>query len=141
MLFAGLVMTMINVHGNEHIKGGCILGESEFAHGRTDSQVVVDIRRYAKMYVDNFQKYRNIERIIREGINALLELDQWTQADIVEFTKQQRELLYLSVGKQLATGRVTADVLPAYARTIRKKISDIEVELGCEVLPSPPDNE
>lgn len=129
-----LVLTMSAVFGDEHIKGGCIIGESAVAHGRPDPQAVADIRRYAQLYVSNFQKYRKTERSVRAAINELLELEQWTQADIVAFTKQQRELLYLSVGMQLATGRVTTDELAEYARTIRQKITDIEVELGCDIL-------
>jgi len=129
------VMVNQTVLGNEHIKGGCVIGESAIEHGRTDSEAVADMQRYAQQYVSSFQKFRKAERSLRAAISELLELEQWTQADIVAFTKQQRELLYLSVGMQLATGRVTADELPEYARTIRQKITDIEVELGCDILP------
>ena len=69
---------------------------------------------------------------MRADINELLELKQWTQADIIEFTALQRKLLFLSVGSQLATGRTTTDELPGYATKIREKITDIEIELGCE---------
>ena len=135
LLCVWVVIVLPAAHGNEHIKGTCVIGESAMTHGRSDSQAVADIRSYAQMYVSNFQKYRNSERSVRAAINELLELEQWTQADIVVFTKQQRSLLYLSVGKQLATGRITADELPGYARTIRERITDIEVELGCDILP------
>jgi len=135
MLCMWLALTMPAAFADERIKGGCVIGESAMTHGRSDSQAVADIRSYAQMYVSNFQKYRNTERSVRAAINELLELEQWTQADIVVFTKQQRSLLYLSVGKQLATGRITADELPGYARTIRERITDIEVELGCDILP------
>jgi hypothetical protein len=87
------------------------------------------------LYVGNFQKFRKTERSVRAEINDLLDLEQWTQADIIAFTRQQRELLYLSIGGQLATGRLTSDELAEYARTIRQKITDIEIELGCDILP------
>lgn len=129
-----LVMSMHTAFADEHIKGGCVIGESAIAHGRSDADAITDIRSYAKLYVNNFQKYRKTERNVRVAINELLELEQWTQADIVTFTKQQRELLYMSVGGQLATGRITTDELPEYARTIHQRITDIEVELGCDLL-------
>jgi len=131
------VMVLPAANGNEHIKGGCLVGESALAHGRTDAQAVADMRQYAQLYVKNFRKFREAERDLRSAIRELIELDQWTQADIVEFTRQQRELLYLSVGRQLATGRTTAGELPGYARTIRQKITDIEVGLDCDLLPAP----
>ena len=130
-----LVLVMSNAIADGHISGGCVIGESAVAHGRTDPEAVTDIRRYAQLYTVNFQKFRKTERGIRAAINELLELEQWTQADIISFTKQQRELLYLSIGSQLATGRITVDELPGYAGSIRQKITDIEIELGCDVLP------
>jgi len=135
LLFVCCVQVMTGALADERIDGDCIVGESAIAHGRPDPQAVADIQSYAQLYVSNFQKYRKTERNVREQINALLKLEQWTQDDIVSFTKQQRELLYLSVGKQLATGRITADELPAYASTIRQRITDIEVELDCDLLP------
>ena len=128
-------MAMPGAFGEGHVRGGCTVGESAVAHGRPDADAVTDIRRQAQLYVTNFQKFRKSEFALREAINELLELEQWTQADIIAFTKEQRELLYLSVGRQLATGRITTDELPEYARTIRQRITDIEVELGCDVLP------
>jgi len=128
-------MAMPAALADERIKGGCVIGASDAAHGRSDPAAVADMQRYAQLYVSSFQKYRKTERAVRLGINELLELEQWTQADIVAFTQQQRELLYLSVGMQLATGRATADELPNYASTIRNRITDIEVELGCDMPP------
>ena len=133
LLCAWLVMAMPAVLADERIKGGCTIGASDAAHGRSDPQAAMDMQRYANLYVSSFQKYRKTERTVRLGINKLLELEQWTQTDIVAFTKQQRELLYLSVGMRLATGRTTADELPGYASTIRNRITDIEVELGCDM--------
>jgi hypothetical protein len=121
---------------NERIEGGCIIGESAMAHGRTIPQAVADMEKNAQLYARSFQQFRNSERRVRKQINELLVLELWTQADIITFTKRQRELLYLSVGKQLATGRITADELPEYARTIRQRITDIEIELGCDLLPN-----
>lgn len=135
LLCAWLLLVMSNTFADGHIRGGCVIGESAIAHGRTDPEAVTDIRRYAQLYAGNFQKFRKTERGIRAAINKLLELEQWTQADIISFTKQQRELLYLSIGSQLATGRITVDELPGYAGSIRQKITDIEIELGCDVLP------
>ncbi len=128
-------MPMPGAFGEAHVRGGCTIGESSIAHGRPDQDAVDEIRRNAQLYVTNFQKFRKSEFALREAINELLELEQWTQADIVVFTREQRELLYLSVGRQLATGRITTDELPEYVRTIRQRITDIEVELGCDVLP------
>ncbi len=135
LLFVWLVMAMPAAFADERIKGRCIVGESAIAHGRSNAQAVEDMRGFARLYVSNFQKYRKAERGVRAAINELLELEQWTQTDIIAFTKQQRELLYLSVGSQLANGRVMADELPEIARTIRQKITDIELELGCDLLP------
>lgn len=132
---AWISMTMPGAFGEGHVRGGCTIGESSIAHGRPDQDAVAEIRRNAQLYVTNFQKFRKSEFALREAINELLELEQWTQADIVVFTREQRELLYLSVGRQLATGRITTDELPEYVRTIRQRITDIEVELGCDVLP------
>ena len=128
-----LVTSMPVALADEHIKGGCVIGASDAAHGRSDPEAIADMQRYAQLYVSSFQKYRKTERTVRLGINELLELEQWTQADIIVFTKRQRELLYLSVGMRLATGRTTADELPNYASTIRNRITDIEVELGCDM--------
>jgi len=133
--FTGLMLVMPVAFADGRIRDGCVIGESAMAHGRTDPEAVMDMRRYAQLYAGNFQGFRKTERSIRAAINELLVLEQWTQADIVSFTKRQRELLYLSVGSQLATGRITTDELPGYAGTIRQKITDIEIELGCEVLP------
>ena len=135
LLCVWMMLITPNAFAEGHIRGGCVIGESAIAHGRTDPEAVADIRRYAQLYASNFQRFRKTERSIRKEINELLELEQWAQADIISFTKQQRELLYLSVGAQLATGRITADELPGYAGTIRQKITDIEIGLGCDVLP------
>lgn len=118
-----------------HIRGGCTVGQSELAHGFSDDRAIQQMRDYARMYATRFKQFRETERDTRSSINELLELEQWTQQDIVAFTELQRKLLYLSVGSQLATGRVIVDELPAYARTIRQKITDIEIELGCDSLP------
>ncbi len=130
------VLSMASSVADERIKDGCVIGESAIVHGRSESQAVADMRRYAQLYVSNFQRYRKTERSVRAQINALLELEQWTQADIVMFTKQQRELLYLSIGMQLATGRITADELSGYAGSVRQRIADIEIELGCDLMPA-----
>lgn len=135
LLCVWLVVTLPAAFADERIKGGCTIGESALAHGRSDAAAVTDMRRYAQLYVKNFQKFRKTERSVRAEINDLLDLEQWTQADIIAFTRQQRELLYLSIGGQLATGRLTSDELAEYARTIRQKITDIEIELGCDILP------
>jgi len=133
LLCAWFVISMPAALADEHIKGGCTIGASDAAHGRSDPEAVMDMQRFANLYVSSFQKYRKTERTVRLRINELLALEQWTQADIVTFTKQQRELLYLSVGMRLANGRTTADELPGYASEIRKRITDIEIELGCDM--------
>ncbi len=135
MLCAWLMVLPSAVFADGHVRGGCVVGESAITHGRSDPEAIKEIQGHAQLYVKNFQKFRKSESGIRTDINKLLELDQWTQADIIEFTKHQTELLYLSVGKQLATGRIMVDELAGYVNTIRQKITDIEVELGCTVLP------
>jgi len=134
LVVACFALAMIAAVADERIKDGCVIGESAMAHGRSEPQAIADIQRYGQLYVSNFQRYRKTERSVRAQINALLELEQWTQADIVMFTKQQRELLYLSIGMQLANGRITADELPEYARSVRQRVADIEIELGCDLM-------
>lgn len=118
------------------IEGGCVLGESQLAHGLPAGEAQVRIVSYARLYVQSYASYNREKSDARRKASDYLELKEWTQADIVGFTRRQRELLYISVGGELATGKIDASELPGYIAAIDQKIQDIEVELGCQILPA-----
>jgi hypothetical protein len=60
-----------------------------------------------------------------------MEIKEWTQADVLGFTFDQRELLYISVGGELGLGRIDVTDLPGYVQSIERKIYDLEIEMGC----------
>ena len=64
-----------------------------------------------------------------------MELDKWTQDDVVGFTLEQRRLLLISIAGELAVGKIDSSELPGYIIAIDRKIDEIEVELGCEPAP------
>lgn len=117
------------------IKGGCVVGESQVAHGLPAAEAQARIIQYARQYVQSYASYNNQKRDTRRKASDYLELKAWTQEDIVGFTRRQRELLYISVAGELATGRIDTSALPGYVAAIDQKIQDIEIELGCNVLP------
>lgn len=118
------------------IEGGCVLGESQLAHGLPAGEAQARIVSYARLYVQSYASYNREKSDARRKASDYLELKEWTQADIVGFTRRQRELLYISVGGELATGKIDASELPGYIAAIDQKIQDIEVELGCQILPA-----
>jgi len=118
------------------IEGGCVLGESQLVHGVPASEAQARIVGYARLYVQSYASYNREKSDARRKASAYLELKAWTQDDIIGFTRRQRELLYISVGGELATGKIDSSELPGYVAAIDQKIQDIEVELGCEVLPA-----
>ena len=117
------------------IKGDCVVGESQVAHGLPDAEAQARIIQYARQYVQSYASYNNQKRSARRKASDYLELKAWTQEDIVGFTRRQRELLYISVAGELATGRIDTSALPGYVAAIDQKIQDIEIELGCDLLP------
>ena len=131
-LVLGVLVMPAALNAGEHLSDGCVVGVSERAHGLSDTEAVEQMRTLAQLYASKFEQFRKTERSVREDINELLELKQWSQTQIVEFTELQRKLLYLSIGKQFATGQTNASELPGYAATIRERITDIEIELGCD---------
>jgi len=118
------------------VEGGCVLGESQLAHGLPAGEAQARIVSYARLYVQSYASYNREKSDARRKASDYLELKEWTQADIVGFTRRQRELLYISVGGELATGKIDASELPGYIAAIDQKIQDIEVELGCQILPA-----
>jgi len=118
------------------VKGGCVLGESQLAHGLSATEAQARMIHYARLYVQSYASYNREKSDARRKASDYLELDGWTQADIIGFTRRQRELLFISVGGELATGKIDSSELPGYVAAIDQKIQDIEVELGCQVLPA-----
>lgn len=109
-----------------------MLGESQLAHGLSPPDAESRIRHYARLYVKKYASYKNYERSQRKKTYAYMEMDEWTQAEVIGFTREQREFMYISVGGELATGRVTEAQLEGYAAAIERKLYEIELELGCE---------
>lgn len=130
-----LIVPGLAVGADIPIKGGCVLGESQLAHGLPAAEAQARIIGYARRYVQSYASYNDQKRNARRKASDYLELKAWTQADIIGFTRQQRELLYISVGGELATGKIDQSELPGYVAAIDQKIRDIEVELGCAVMP------
>jgi hypothetical protein len=133
LLFAWLFT--VTAFANPPVEGGCMLGESQIAHGISAEEAEARIRKYARMYVQNYASYKSYERTQGQKAYKYMELDEWTQKEVVGFTREQREFMYMSVGGELATGRVNANQLPGYADAIERKLFDIEVELGCDMMP------
>lgn len=130
-----LFMPVLAAGADIPIKGGCVLGESQLAHGMSGTDAQARIIQYARRYVQSYASYNDQKRDIRRKASDYLELKAWTQKDIIGFTRQQRELLYISVAGELATGKIDMSELSGYVAAIDQKINDIEVELGCDVMP------
>ena len=113
------------------IKDDCVLGQSQLIHGLSPADAEARIKQYARLYVENYSSYKRGERDTRRQMNGYLGLDVWTQDDIVGFTRQQRELLFISIAGELAVGKIDTSELPGYVVAIERKIHEIEVELGC----------
>ena len=95
------------------------------------------IRSYARRYIESYSGYKRHERDIRRKAYSYMELKGWTQEDVIGFTREQRELLYIAIGGELAQGKIDADVLPGYANAIERKMFELEAELGC-LMPEQP---
>ena len=113
------------------IKDGCVVGMSQAAHGLSAAAAERRIRDYANLYNRDYSNYKGQERAARSQAYSFMELKAWTQNEVTAFTRQQRELLYISVGGELALGRIDTSALPGYVAAIEQKITDLEVELGC----------
>lgn len=113
------------------VKGGCSLGQSHAVHGLPPAEATAKIRQYARLYVESYTAFKSEERRRFKLSRNYMELRQWTQEDVVGFTAEQRELLYISVGGELGLGKISIEQLPGYIEAIDRKISDIEIELGC----------
>jgi len=120
---------------NIPIEGGCVLGESRLAHGISPAQAEERIIQYARRYVQSIASYNRTKTDTRRRASQYLELKAWTQSDIIGFTRLQRELLYIRVAGELANGRIDTSDLPGYIAAIDQQIQDIEIELGCDMLP------
>jgi hypothetical protein len=120
---------------NIPIEGGCVLGESQVAHGISPAQAEARIIQHARRYVQSIGSYNRAKVETRRRASAYLELKAWTQSDIIGFTRLQRDLLYIRVAGELATSRIDTSELPGYVAAIDQQIQDIEIELGCAMLP------
>jgi hypothetical protein len=133
-IFLFSLLFAVAAYANPPVEGGCVLGESQITHGISAEEAEARIRKYARMYVQNYASYKSYERTQGQKAYKYMELDEWTQKEVVGFTREQREFMYMSVGGELATGRVNASQLPGYAAAIERKLFDIEVELGCDMM-------
>jgi hypothetical protein len=133
LLFAAL--SGIPAGADIPVDGGCALGESQLAHGLSAADSETRIKQYARLYVQSYRSYNRQKSDTRRQANDYMELDAWTQNEIIGFTRLQRELLYISVGGELAVGKIDSSELPGYVAAIDQKIREIEVELGCQLLP------
>ena len=113
------------------IKGGCAIGAAQAAIGHSADEADAKIREYANYYVKNYTGYRDTERKVRRESYAYMEKKKWKQADVIGFLDRQRELLYLSVGRDLGSATIDIDALAAYIAAIEERLLAIEEELGC----------
>ena len=119
------------VRGDIPVKGGCVMGTGQPLPSENPIAKIVD---YARLYRESYMQYKNEERRVRDEISDLMAAKYWTQAEVTGFTIQQRELLYIGVASDLAIGRISQEQLPAYVDSIDRKIIDIELELGCQLV-------
>ena len=113
------------------IKDGCVVGMSLTTHGLSAAAAERRIRDYANLYNRDYSNYKGQERKARSTAYSYMELKSWTQEEVLGFIFQQRELLYISVGGELAHGRIDTTALPGYVAAIEQKVTDLEIELGC----------
>jgi len=119
------------------IKGGCTVGASQQAHGISAAEAQERIKNYARRYVESYSTYKRYERDSRRKAYSYMELDHWTQDEVIGFTRDQRELLYISVGSELAQGMIDGSEIPGYVNAVEKKVFELEMELGCEMPEQP----
>ena len=81
------------------------------------------------MILANFfsKEYKVVLEKVQEDGKSFVEIEE----EVLGFIYQQRELLYISVGGELALGRIDTDALPGYVAAIEQKVTDLEIELGC----------
>jgi hypothetical protein len=120
---------------NPPVKGGCLLGESQRAHGVSQADAIERMKSYAHLYVKDYGSFRREERRTKSSAYEYLKLKKWKQAEVIGFTGEQRKFMYITVGGELAAGRATAEQLPGYAASIDQQIFNLELELGCEAIP------
>jgi hypothetical protein len=132
ILLSGLLL-VAQASAEIPVKGGCEVGKSQEMHGLSTADAEARIRSYARLYVENYMAFKGAERDRRSKSYDYMGLKYWKQEDIIGFTREQRELLYISIGGELGAGKISAADLPDYVEAIARKIIDIELELGCEV--------
>jgi hypothetical protein len=120
---------------NPPVKGGCLLGESQRAHGLSQADAIERMKSYARLYVKDYGSFRRAERRSKTSAYEYLKLKKWKQAEVIGFTGEQRKFMYITVGGELAAGRATVEQLPGYAASIDQQIFNLELELGCEAIP------
>lgn len=113
------------------VKGGCVIGMGQ-PPVKNPVDLIID---YAQLYRSSYGRFKAEERRVRSVISDLLEAKYWTQDQVTRFAIQQRELLYIGIASDLAVGRVDRGELPAYVESVDEKIREIELQLGCTVLP------
>ena len=133
-LFLLLGTATVSAQSQIPIEGGCELGLSQAFHGLPADQAIMRIKQYANLYTRDYSGFKNQERKSRRTANQFMLLDSWEQDTVIAFTREQRQLLYISIGGELAQGRVSVDELPDYVVAIDAKINDIEAQLGCRKL-------
>ena len=131
-----LLLGAAPVYGQFSIEGGCLIGARAMNGNKPPAEPIDAIKQYTSRYRKNYKAIKQEERRVRSVIAGLWELDVWTQKEVVQFTEQQRKLLYISVAGQLANGQISDSELPAYAASINERITELEVQLGCKLLPA-----
>jgi hypothetical protein len=113
------------------LQEGCVAGDSQLTHGIAPAAAEERIKNYARLYTRDYSAFKDMERKARRKAYKFMEIKEWTQADVLGFTFDQRELLYISVGGELGLGRIDVTDLPGYVQSIERKIYDLEIEMGC----------
>ena len=133
-LLAAVLLVAGSLQAAIPVKGGCLIGASNLDHAGTKAEAIQKIRGYALKYAQGYSGFATEERRTRTAISELMDMDSWTQKEVIAFTAQQRQLLYISVANQLANSRISDSELPEYVDLINRKIQQLEVELGCQLL-------
>jgi len=132
LLIVLILVSTISSAADIPIKGGCELGRSEAEHGLSLAEAEARIKQYAQLYVESYATFKGEERRRFSQSRSYMEQKKWSQDDVIGFTREQRELLYISVGGELGLGKIDVKDLPGYVNAIDRKIVDIEIELGCD---------
>ena len=137
ILLAAWLLWMNLAAGQIPIEGVCTVGASQQAHAVSAADAEGRIRAYARRYIESYSGYKRHERDVRRKAYSYMELNGWSQNDVIGFTREQRELLYIAIGGELAQGKIDASALPGYVNAIERKMVELETELGC-VMPAQP---